>query len=61
MNGVRRVNIIVDKQKLLTQRAPTDFNNLLKLLLKFDCNETKFSVEHESKKGSIFDQQSYQK
>ena len=52
---------MVDKQKLLTQRAPTDFNNLLKLLLKFDCNETKFSVEHESKKGSIFDQQSYQK
>ena len=61
MNGVKRINIIVDKQKRFTQRAPTEFKCLLCFLKKLGFNEIKLGVEHESKKGSIFDQKSYQK
>ena len=61
MNGVKRINIIVDKQKLFTQRAPTEFKYLLSSLKKLGFNEIKLRVEYESKKGAIFDQKSYQK
>ena len=61
MDGVKRIRIIVDNQKLCTQRAPTDFKNLLSLLKNLSFSEIKVQVQFGSKKGIIFDQKSYQK
>ncbi|OMJ74112.1 hypothetical protein SteCoe_27032 [Stentor coeruleus] len=60
MEGVKRLHIFIDKEKIETKRAPIDFEVLVGLVKTIDSKVGKIiSVEVDGKKGKITDQKSY--
>lgn len=61
MEGVKRLHIFVDKEKIETKRAPVDFEVLVRLVKTMDSKIGRvISVEADGKEGKITDQKSYE-